>query len=198
MDLSTLHNRLNQHQAKNVPGQRWMRQAAVAMTFRERTVTESALPQLELLFIRRSENPNDPWSGHMAFPGGKVDPEDASAKAAALRECREEIDLDLEKHGLYMGRLSHVLAKSKRKIKPMVVTPFLFHLREETTFQINEEVSETIWIPLSFFLNANNRSTMDYKVAKINMKLPCYRFEGRLVWGLSLRMLDELIDIIKI
>ena len=49
----------------------------------------------EILFIRRAARQGDRWTGHVAFPGGKRDPDDASDRAAAERETREEVGLDL-------------------------------------------------------------------------------------------------------
>src|SRR5437879_13634805 len=62
---------------------------------------------LQLCFIRRMEKKNDPWSGHMAFPGGRASPGDPSARAVAEREAREEVALDLRDSHL-IGSLSEI------------------------------------------------------------------------------------------
>lgn len=49
----------------------------------------------EVLFIKRASRVGDRWTGHVALPGGKRDPEDADDQAAAIREASEEIGLDL-------------------------------------------------------------------------------------------------------
>jgi 8-oxo-dGTP pyrophosphatase MutT (NUDIX family) len=43
--------------------------------------------EAELLLIRRAEHPSDPWSGHMALPGGRNDPQDTSLYETVVREC---------------------------------------------------------------------------------------------------------------
>jgi len=50
---------------------------------------------LQICFIRRVEKTGDPWSGHMALPGGRASPGDRSARDVAERETREEVGLDL-------------------------------------------------------------------------------------------------------
>ena len=60
---------------------------------------------VELLLIRRAERASDPWSGHMALPGGHLDPSDADLRATAVRETREELGIDLERDAQFLGRL---------------------------------------------------------------------------------------------
>lgn len=185
-----VRGRLEAHHGRELPGACLMQQAAVAAIFRPPPRSETE--EIELLFIRRAKNPRDPWSGHMAFPGGRVDAEDPHPRFTARRETLEEIGLNLDEHARLFGRLSQLLAKAHHKIRPLVITPYLFELEQLPALTLNEEVSEVIWIPLSFFLDEDNRSQMDYKLAGVSMKFPCYRYEGRVVWGLTLRMLDEI------
>ena len=56
----------------------------------------------DLLFIHRVAHDRDPWSGHIAFPGGRIEEEDASSRAAAERETREELGMDLS-DATYLG-----------------------------------------------------------------------------------------------
>ncbi len=171
-----------------------MRQAAVAAILRSQG---RHLDDVELLFIRRAERQGDPWSGHMAFPGGRREDKDSSLLAAALRETQEEIDLDLGVHGHQFGTLSHQRAMALGKPIPLVVAPYLFELTSEPELKPNHEVQEVVWIPLSFLLEDKNRSTMQYRKMGVNWELPCYRYEGRMVWGLTLKMVDELLDRIR-
>src|SRR5512147_1099599 len=75
------------------------RVAAVAAVLRQGT------DGVELLFIRRAKRRGDPWSGHMAWPGGKREAGDAGLVACAVRETREEVGLDLQAHGELIGSL---------------------------------------------------------------------------------------------
>src|SRR5688500_11808432 len=80
------------------------RRAAVALVLRDG-------PQgLELLFIRRAEHPLDPWSGQIAFPGGRAEPGDADLRTTAIRETAEELGFDLAADAEYLGHLDEVQA----------------------------------------------------------------------------------------
>jgi len=169
-----------------------LRQAAVAAILREPRHGE-----LEVLLIKRANREGDRWSGHMAFPGGRVDPTDTSALAAAMRETREEIDLDLEAHGERLGALSDLMAKARGRIVPMVIHPYVFRLDGTPELRPNEEVQEVVWVPMSLFLDPAARSSFVYTFAAVDLALPCYDFGGRRIWGLTLQMLDELVEVVR-
>ena len=151
----------------------------------------------ELLFIHRAEDPDDPWSGHMAFPGGRVDPEDVGPLAAALRETREEVGLDLETVGEEIGRLSDVPAIGRGRPVGMVITPFVFALEGSPGLVPNHEVAEVVWVPVDFIADHSNRETMPYRRAGLSFELPCYHYQDHLIWGLTLGMVDELLSLVS-
>jgi len=147
----------------------------------------------EVLFIKRSEHPQDPWSGHMAFPGGRVDPTDIDEFAAVYREVQEEIGLDLENEGTYLTRLNDIRAMARGKLMPMVITPFVFTVSSLPQLHLNEEVVEVVWVPLPFFYAKSSKSTVPYQIKGITIPLPCYRYNERVIWGLTYRMLQNLL-----
>jgi hypothetical protein len=64
-------------------------------------------------------------------------------------------------------------------------------------FTPNHEVAEVVWVPLEFLLERSNRKQMEWRIKGMNIPLPCYLFEGRRIWGLSLNMLDELLSLVE-
>ena len=161
--------------------------AAVALILRENGAGET-----EILMIRRAERPGDPWSGHMGFPGGKVEPVDVSPARAAVRETYEELGVQLDAVAEPIGRLSEVRARSAFQPVSLSIFPFLFKLARPVSLQLNEEVVEAVWIPLSFFVEPENRVEMEYPLTHGRAVLCCL-FAGRIIWGMSLAMLDELV-----
>jgi len=151
----------------------------------------------EILMIKRAEYAGDPWSGHMAFPGGRMESTDRHGLDVARRETEEEIGLSLGEGNPCIGRMSEIMTHVQLRRRPMVVSPYIFHLREEVEFTLNYEVAETIWIPMSYLLNKDNRERMEWDRGGVPIPLPCYRYQGRLVWGLSLMMLDEFLHLVR-
>jgi 8-oxo-dGTP pyrophosphatase MutT (NUDIX family) len=188
MSLEQLTGVLRHSTPHRIPENPELVRAAVVLLFR------GTAEGVDLLFIRRSEQANDPWSGHMAFPGGRVDPSDTDSRFAARRELREELAIALEDCAHELGVLSHLRAMARGRVLNMVIEPFVYALHQEVTLiPAPEEVAEAIWIPLSFFLDPRHRESMQVEFAGESWTLPCYRREGRTIWGLTLRMLDELL-----
>ncbi len=146
-----------------------------------------------LLLIRRADHPEDPWSGHMAFPGGRVEPGE-SPEQAVRRETLEEIGLDLDRDAVVHGSLSDVAAVARGRPLQMVILPFLFELVGDPELMPNHEVEEIVWVPLSFLLDRANRSTVPWSHGGATIHLPCYRWHGRVIWGLTFAMIDELLE----
>jgi len=174
-----------------LPHQQDMKKAAVAAVVRDGA--EGA----ELLFIHRAEHPHDPWSGQMAFPGGRMDPGDADEMAAAMRETCEEIGLDLAGSGEALGRLSDVAAVSRGRPLSLVIVPHVFAIAGDPVLELNHEVAEALWVPLTYLLDFDNRSTLDWRLGSMTIPLPCYRYRDKVIWGLTFGMVDELLSILR-
>lgn len=171
---------------------RIMQRSAVAMILQVRR------GELHILMIKRADREGDPWSGHMAFPGGRMDPDDAHGFAVAIRETSEEVGLQLGPEDRCIGRLSELNARPRRRTSlGMAVSPFVFKLEREVEFTPNYEVAEVVWVPLEFLLDSANREKMTWDYKGVNIPMPCYMYQGRRIWGLSLMMLDELMDVIE-
>ena len=164
------------------PGSR----AAVALVLR------AGAQDIELLLIRRAEHPLDPWSGQMAFPGGRAEPGDADLAATAVRETREEIGLDLDRGGERLGRLDEVRAMARMRPMDLAITPYVFRLTRDAEVRLGGEVTSVHWLPLGALLGAEVRSTMDYVHEGTALRFPCVRVDELVIWGLTYRMLLAL------
>ncbi len=147
---------------------------------------------LDLLFIRRSEWKGDPWSGHVSFPGGRVDSTDPGPLEAAVRETREEVGLALEP-SMLAGSLDDLAAVGGRP--GMVVRPYVFFWPGALpSLAPNGEVAETLFVPLGRLLDGTGRSTMTWQRDGVTATLPCVALGAHRLWGLTLRMVDDLLD----
>ena len=150
----------------------------------------------EVLMIKRADREGDPWSGHMAFPGGRRESRDKDSYATAIRETREEVGISLPECASYIGRLSDKHARPARYNLGMFVTPFIFIMNKTSNFKLNHEVASLVWIPLEFFLDTGNRGDMLWQQRSRDIRVPCYKYEQFTIWGLSLSILIELTEVI--
>ena len=187
--LRRLRSTLAEHTPWTVPGPEKRVMAAVAVVLRV------GKDGVEALLIQRAEKASDPWSGHMAFPGGRVESVDASPRDAAVRETLEEVALDLCQSADWLGRLSDARPRGRGRNLGMVIEPFVFAIGNEPVLRLGDEVQTVVWVPLRFLGERANRRSMWYWRAVVPVRLPCYRYQGHLIWGLTLRILDELVQL---
>ncbi len=150
----------------------------------------------EMRMIQRAVREGDPWSGHMGFPGGRKDASDATDVACAKRETREEIGFDLDTYGELICQLSDVNTGWRADRPEMLVAPFIFRVDSTPDFELNHEVDDTLWVPLSFLLDDANRSRHQWDWRGEVLESDAFTYDNRLIWGLSLMMIDELLEII--
>lgn len=189
--LASAEQRLQHFRSQRKWYRRWSRRSAVAMVLREEH------GQLQVLMIERAERAGDPWSGHMAFPGGMLDPGDRHTLAAARRETLEEVGLDTEREARLVTRLSDRVSRPHSGRRPMVITPYVFGLDRTPALRKNYEVADILWVPLAFLADSANRQRMHWRYRGMTVEMPCYFYLERRIWGLSLMMLDELLTVLR-
>jgi len=163
------------------------RRAAVALVLAPATSGASAA--ITVLLLRRSEREGDPWSGHMAFPGGHAQPEDPDLLHTARRETLEEVGIDLTAAEL-LGRLDDV---SPMRSSDMVVRPFVFWASAQERVTLSSEVAEVLWVPLEALASDALRTTRDVEVRGAALRVPAYVIDDRVVWGMTYHLLERFL-----
>jgi 8-oxo-dGTP pyrophosphatase MutT (NUDIX family) len=150
--------------------------------------------EYSMLFIKRPESEGDLFSGHMAFPGGKVKDGDTNKLDTAIRETIEETGIDLNRNGIILGELDDV-----SPINPManhfIVTPYLAYLTEDLEIKPNEEVASALWIPLSHFRNDKSLERRIVKKHGMELEEFIYQYYNHVIWGMTARILYQFLSL---
>lgn len=164
------------------PPNEGLRIAAVSIIVRDKQFPS-------VLLIKRAESLGDPWSGQIAFPGGKMKSGDRTARDTAVRETMEEVGIDLNKSAEFLG-YGGVAATHTGT---MDVVPSVFVLKEGVEVKPNDEVASFRWVPLED-LTTPARSTHDVKYEGRIVGMPAYTLGDYVVWGLTYRILSSMLD----
>lgn len=159
------------------------RQAAVALLF---------VPDPDrLLLIRRAERDGDPWSGHIALPGGRRDAADRDLLETATRETLEEtgIGLDAARPGVALD--DH--APLTPVLPPILVRPFAFLLDHEPPVTPSVEVAASAWVPLAVLADPAAYRPTELEVRGARHRVSGYHLDAGLLWGMTERILTPVI-----
>lgn len=165
------------------------RHASVAMILRE------GAQGPEVLFIRRAEHDKDPWSGDVAFPGGRVEEHDEDPKQAAERETCEEIGLDLNP-AVYLGQIDDI----QGAYRPVRISCFVYQLSEIPELNHNCEVVATFWVPLQELLSTERNRHERFVYRGDERSHPIIDLDGyseRFLWGITYRLLQQFFDLVN-
>ena len=144
-----------------------------------------------LLLIRRAERTGDPWSGHMALPGGRQEPAEPDLLTTAVRETWEEVGLELGPQHL-LGTLDDVVPRTP-VLPPIAVRPYVFALRQRPPLLLSSEVAWVRWVPVDLLLHPDTYNSVRLDIRGESREFPAYRVEDSIVWGMTERILSSLL-----
>lgn len=161
-------------------------QSAVALVLRD------SAKGAEILYIIRSAHDHDPWSGNIAFPGGRVDPADANHRATAQREAWEELGLQLQE-AEYLGELEPIVGANL----PVTVSCFVYWLGGDTPLHCNHEVQRAFWYPLSILMEPQRHRLTEVHFQERSLMSPALHIlpVGQpVLWGITYRLTAQLLE----
>lgn len=186
--IQLLRRTFEDRPAAAVPRIAGLAEAAVALLLRPHE-------QLELLLIRRADLAGDPWSGHVALPGGRRGSTDADLLDTARREVEEETGIALARVGTFIGALDELTPASPR-LPPIVIAPFVLAVPPDTEAHANAaEVQAAFWVPLEALRDERAASQIVLDLETEQLHMPALAYGDYVVWGLTYRILQQFMSL---
>ena len=147
----------------------------------------------EVLLMQRTECEGDPWTGHVSLPGGKAELDDKSLLLTAERESYEELGVDLAQIASPIGCLEKIRPYSKTSQKPLLVSPFVFLTHSPVSVTLGPEAASFFWLPLKPTADGDFDAEHLYQSGSQQVALPCWNYAGYTVWGMTYRVIQNLL-----
>lgn len=187
-EIARLARALAESPGKEIAAEPPARRAAIALVLRLGTGAEP-----ELLMIERAESERDPWSGHVACPGGRMDPEDHDLERTAIRETWEETGIDLARVGRILGTLDDVSPRTP-VLPPLVIRPFVAAVPRDVEITPSLEVAAAFWVPLAALRDRAVWGTGLVRVRGAVREERTFTHGAYVVWGLTERVIRQLME----
>lgn len=180
--MEEILGRISKNLVAQEPEPKGLKFAAVSIIINDR---ESP----SVLLIRRAERAGDPWSGQIAFPGGKMQRDDGTARKTAVRETLEEVGVDLEASAQFLGYGQLTTTHTGT----MEVVPSVFLLNGKVKVVPNEEVASYRWADLRDMLAPRSSSNYTLNYEGRSVQVPAFLVGDYVVWGLTHRILTKVL-----
>jgi 8-oxo-dGTP pyrophosphatase MutT (NUDIX family) len=166
------------------------RRAAVALLVR---LDESRdTPSAQLLLIKRATFEGDPWSGHVALPGGRREPGDPSLERTVSRETWEETAIDLERDGRLLGCLDDLEPRTP-VLPPIIITPFVGLVRSDVDIVASPEVAEWFWVDITALRDPQISREVVLELSTGPRTVMSFQHGAHTIWGLTERILRQFL-----
>jgi 8-oxo-dGTP pyrophosphatase MutT (NUDIX family) len=187
--VARLAERLAVRSAHDALDEDGVRLAAVAAVLR-------VVHEPQLLFIKRADAVGDPWSGHMAFPGGRYEVGDQSLLETAVRETREETAIDILQTGQLLGRLDDLAPRSPM-LPRIVIRPYVAIVHPDVQIVASDEVAAHFWVPLAQLFDPAMHAEHELMHEGARLRFPGYRVGPHVAWGLTERIVRQLLGVLE-
>lgn len=185
--IERLIRALAEHPAVEIEADDAVRLAAILVVLRARSDGEP-----ELLMIKRAEAEGDPWSGHIACPGGRMEPGDRDLSATAIRETREETGIDVAREGRLLGQLDDLRPRSPL-LPPILIRPYVAIVRADVALVPSPEVASAFWVPIAALRERASWGTGLVEARGGSRNVSTFQHGDHTVWGLTERVLRQFL-----
>lgn len=158
-------------------------------------ILHDASDGLEALFIKRAERAGDPWSGQVAFPGGRREPTDADLLATAIRETHEEVGVELTA-AMLLGALDDLQPRTPT-LPPVIVRPFVFTVADRPPLVVDEEVQRAFWLSFRRLAEPGLYREVTLTIRGQQRTFPAYDLGADVIWGMTERILTPFVELIR-
>lgn len=146
-----------------------------------------------VLLMRRAERADDRWSGQVGLPGGFFQGQDGDLVQTARREAREELALDLARDARLLGAL-RPRSPLRGGAAGLSVLPLVFWTERAPRVELSAEASAAFWLPLGPAARGELAGEQRLLEPGGDLRLPAFSFAGSTIWGLTYRILTDLIE----
>ncbi len=143
----------------------------------------------EVLLVKRLSSSSDPWSGQIAFPGGRYSPLDRDLKMTALRELEEEAGVGIGTVEL-LGTLPTISPANAPTLK---VIPYVGLLVKDVKLRNGSEIERAFWAGVHDLKRRVERVYVK-SARRVRYHL-CYVFDGEVIWGMTSVLLRKVMSL---
>ncbi|MDB4917364.1 MAG: hydrolase [Gemmatimonadetes bacterium] len=185
--IDRLIQALRDHPGREIEAPEQTRRAAILLVLRARPSGEP-----ELLMIKRAEFDGDPWSGHIACPGGRMERGDRNLAETAVRETREEMGFDVDRDGRILGHLDDLSPRSPL-LPSIVIRPYIALVRPDVELVLSPEVASAFWVPVSQLSEQRSWGVGMVSARGEERRVSVFQHGEHTVWGLTERVLRQFL-----